>query len=347
VTIDVRTPTSEEQRALWEQGLGPASASLNGRLETVVGHFDFGAATIERACAAALREVSQGLTPERALWRACRAQTRRGVADLAMRIAPSAGWDDLVLPDAAKGTLRQIAMHVRQRQTVYADWGFATRTSRGLGISALFSGPSGTGKTMAGEVLANELDLDLYHVDLSQVVSKYIGETEKNLQRVFDGAERGGAILLFDEADALFGKRSDVKDSHDRYANVEISYLLQRMEAYRGLAILTTNMKTALDPAFMRRLRFVVHFPFPEAAQRAEIWRKVFPPATPTRRLDRTQLARLAVTGGSIRNIALNAAFLAADAREPVAMTHLLQAAQNECAKIERPLTDAEVGGWR
>ena len=200
---------------------------------------------------------------------------------------------------------------------------------------------------MAGEVLASELKLDLYRIDLSQVVSKYIGETEKNLRRVFDAAEESGAILLFDEADALFGKRSEVKDSHDRYANIEISYLLQRMEAYSGLAILTTNMKSALDTAFLRRLRFVVQFPFPDAAQRAEIWRRIFPAQTPTDGLDFTQLARLQVAGGNIRNMALNAAFLAAEANQPVGMGHLLHAAKSEYAKLERPLAEAEIGGWR
>jgi SpoVK/Ycf46/Vps4 family AAA+-type ATPase len=199
---------------------------------------------------------------------------------------------------------------------------------------------------MAAEVLANELRLDLYRIDLSSVVSKYIGETEKNLRRVFDAAEEGGAILLFDEADALFGKRSEVKDSHDRYANIEVSYLLQRMEAYRGLAILTSNLKDALDTAFLRRIRFVVQFPFPDAAQRAEIWRRIFPPRTPTQSLDVGKLSRLNVAGGNIRNIALNAAFLAADAGEPVTMRHLLRAVRDEYAKLERPLTGAEIGGW-
>jgi SpoVK/Ycf46/Vps4 family AAA+-type ATPase len=199
---------------------------------------------------------------------------------------------------------------------------------------------------MAAEVLANDLKLDLCRIDLSQVVSKYIGETEKNLRRVFDAAEEGGAILLFDEADALFGKRSEVKDSHDRYANIEVSYLLQRMENYRGLAILTTNQKHALDTAFMRRIRFVVQFPFPDAALRAEIWRRIFPPETPTRDLDIAQLARLNVPGGNIRNIALNAAFLAAAAGEPVGMKQLLQAARSEYAKLEKPLTASEISGW-
>jgi SpoVK/Ycf46/Vps4 family AAA+-type ATPase len=251
-----------------------------------------------------------------------------------------------VLPETQRQILREIAVHVRQRVKVHETWGFAAKGTRGLGISVLFAGASGTGKTMAAEVLANELNLDLFRIDLSQVVSKYIGETEKNLRRVFDAAEGGGSILLFDEADALFGKRSEVKDSHDRYANIEVSYLLQRMESYRGLAILTTNMRDALDPAFLRRIRFVVQFPFPDAGQRAEIWRRVFPADTPTDGLDVARLARLNLAGGNIRNIAFYAAFLAADANEPVRMGHLLRAARVEYAKLERPLTEAEIGGW-
>jgi hypothetical protein len=290
--------------------------------------------------------VFQPSTLPTSLWDACRSQARPRLDDLAQRISSPAGWDDLVLPELQLNTLRQIALHARQRAVVYERWGFAAKNSRGLGLSALFAGASGTGKTLAAEVLANELRLDLYRIDLSQVVSKYIGETEKNLRRVFDAAEAGGAVLLFDEADALFGKRSEVKDSHDRYANIEVSYLLQRMEAYRGLAILTTNMKSALDPAFLRRIRFVVHFPFPDAAQRAGIWRRIFPLETPTEGLDVARLARLNVAGGNIANIALNAAFLAADAGQPVRMPHLLRAAQLEYAKLEKSLTEAEVEGW-
>ena len=178
------------------------------------------------------------------------------------------------------------------------------------------------------------------------MVSKYIGETEKNLKQVFDAAEEGGVLLLFDEADALFGKRGDVKDSHDRYANIEVSYLLQRMEAYQGLAILTTNLKTALDKAFQRRLRFTVTFPFPDAAQRQAIWSRIFPADTPTQGLDPGKLSQLNVAGGNIRNIALNAAFLAAEAGTPVTMGHLMQAARLEAQKIERPLSEAEIRGW-
>jgi SpoVK/Ycf46/Vps4 family AAA+-type ATPase len=242
--------------------------------------------------------------------------------------------------------LGNIAVQVRRRLEVYEHWGFDSRGERGLGISALFAGPSGTGKTMAAEVLARELRLDLYRIDLSSTVSKYIGETEKNLKKIFDAAEAGGVILLFDEADALFGKRSDVKDSHDRHANIEVSYLLQRMEAYRGLAILTTNLKRSLDSAFLRRIRFIVEFPFPGVRERAEIWRRAFPRTTPTDGLDPERLAQLNLAGGNIRNIALNAAFLAANAGEPVRMAHLLRAARSEYGKLEKTLSPGEVRGW-
>jgi hypothetical protein len=344
--IDVGKPTVEEQRGMWQTLLGPATVDLNGHIHEMVSQFNLSTSAIR----ASVREVQvsehEGEALAQELWNACRVQARPRLVDLAQRIEPVATWDDLVLPEAESRLLREIATHVAHRAKVYDVWGFRAMSNRGLGISALFAGASGTGKTMAAEVLANVLQLDLYRIDLSSVVSKYIGETEKNLRRVFDAAEDGGAILFFDEADALFGKRSEVKDSHDRYANIEINYLLQRMELYRGLAILATNMKSMLDPAFLRRIRFVVNFPFPDAKQRIEIWRRIFPPSTPTDSLDIGKLARLNIAGGNIRNIALNAAFLAAAAGEPVRMTHLLRATRNEYAKLERPLTDAEIGGW-
>ena len=353
ITLDVRKPTVEEQRLLWQNTLGAAVKNLNGRVDALVSQFSLSAPAIRSACVEALGRYSLAETGgpgdgdlAEMVWEACCALSRPRLGDLAQRIEAAARWDDLVLPAQQVQTLHDIAVHVHQRLRVYETWGFARKSARGLGISVLFTGPSGTGKTMAAEVLANELHLDLYRIDLSQVVSKYIGETEKNLRRVFDAAEDGGSILLFDEADALFGKRSEVKDSHDRYANIEVSYLLQRMEAYRGLAILTTNLKEALDTAFLRRIRFVVQFPFPNAAQRAEIWQRVFPVDTPTEGLNLAKLARLNVAGGNIRNIAIYAAFLAADAGEPVRMNHLLRAARAEYAKLERPLTEAEIGEW-
>jgi hypothetical protein len=345
VRFDVGRPTAAEQRTIWAETFASEGVPLNGSLDALVAQFDLGTRALEGArLQAAARHA--GEPPATRLWDACRAQARARLDDLAQRIEPTADWDDLVLPESQRDLLRVVAAHARHRVQVYERWGFAARSTRGLGISALFVGASGTGKTMAAEVLARELRLDLYRIDLSSVVSKYIGETEKNLRRVFDAAEESGAILLFDEADALFGKRTEVKDSHDRYANIEVSYLLQRMEAYRGLAILTTNFRTALDDAFLRRLRFIVDFPFPTAAHRAEIWRRIFPEATPTAGLDVDRLARLSLPGGNVRNIAMNAAFFAAEAGSPVDMSHLLRAARAEYAKLEKPLAGTEIGGW-
>lgn len=350
ITYDVRPASTDEQRLLWHNALD--TTSQNGHVETLVSHFSLSAPTIHAICAEAKGRLAQASsypqppTLSTLLWDTCRSHARPRLNDLAQHIESASTWDDLVLPERERQTLRDIAAHVQQRSKVYENWGFGGKSGRGLGISALFAGASGTGKTMAADILAQELRLDLYRIDLSSVVSKYIGETEKNLRRVFDAAEAGGAILLFDEADALFGKRSEVKDSHDRYANMEVSYLLQRMEAYRGLAILTTNLKDALDTAFLRRIRFIIRFPFPDAAQRAEIWQRIFPSQTPTADLDVKKLSRLNVAGGNIRNIALNAAFIAAAAGEPVSMKHLLSAAQGEYIKLERPITDAEVKGW-
>jgi hypothetical protein len=342
--FEVDKPQPVEQKRLWVKALGAGATNLNGALDRLSEQFRLSAKTIFVTGALA------GLDPSAAgpddLWNVCRSYARPKLEDLAQRIVPVAGWDDLVLPDPQKEMLRQLASQVRHRMSVYETWGFAAKGSRGLGISALFTGESGAGKTMAAKVLARDLKLDLYRIDLSAVVSKYIGETEKNLKRVFDAAEEGGALLLFDEADALFGKRGEINDSRDRYANIEVGYLLQRMEAYQGLAILTTNLKTSIDRAFQRRLRFIVNFPFPDAAQREAIWTRVFPAQTPTIGLESKRLAQLNVTGGNIRNIALNAAFLAAETGRPVEMSHLLQAARQEAQKIERPLSEAEIRGW-
>jgi len=348
LTIDVDRPRRAEQRELWERLLGDAASDLDGQVARLVAQFDLGLPTIRAALAGALGRCADGDRESLgdALWHSCRIQARPRLDDLAERIRRAATWEQLILPAKQKATLRLIAEQVRLRAMVYETWGFGLHSARGLGISALFAGASGTGKTMAAEVLARELDLDLYRIDLSSIVSKYIGETEKNLARVFDAAEEGGAILLFDEADALFGKRSQVKDSHDRYANVEVSYLLQRMESYGGLAILTTNMRDALDDAFLRRLRFIVDFPFPDRDDRVRIWEHVFPRQMPTGELDLAKLARLSVAGGNIRNIALNAAFLAAAADKSVEMEHVLRAAESEYEKTQKTLPRAEVSDW-
>ncbi len=342
--FDVDKPEPAEQKRLWEQALGSAAAGLNGLFNDLAEQFRLSADTIATVGGSA--PTSEGRVDPNKLWNACRSLARPRLEDLAQRIHPVATWNDLVLPEIQMEVLHQLAAQARYRMTVHETWGFAERGRRGLGISALFAGASGTGKTLAAEVLAGALGLELYRIDLSAVVSKYIGETEKNLKQVFDAAEEGGVLLLFDEADALFGKRGEVKDSVDRYANLEVGYLLQRIENFQGLAILTTNLKSALDKAFQRRLRFTVDFPFPDAAEREAIWQRIFPAKTPTETLDAKLLAQLNMTGGSIRNIALNAAFLAAQAGGPVAMKHLLQAARLEAVKIERPLSTTETRGW-
>jgi hypothetical protein len=273
-----------------------------------------------------------------AVWPAARAAARGGLDALAQRVETRAGFDDIVLPVGQTGMLRDIAYQLRQRERVFRDWGFGERYGLGQSFVALFSGESGTGKTLAAEAIANEAGLDLYRVDLATLVSKYIGETEKNLKQLFDAADASGAVLLFDEADALFGKRSEVKDSHDRYANIEVAYLLQRVEAYRGLAILTTNMKSAIDRAFMRRIRFVVNFPMPDAAARERIWRRQFPAAAPLGAVDFKALAKLNICGGNIRSVALSAAFKAADAGCAIDQALLMTAAHEEAAKLERSL---------
>ncbi len=346
--VELPAPDVARRREVWLDGLGEAAARLDGGLDAVIDQFAPGPESLAfvRSTLAAMPDAPASAL-SRVAWTICREQARRPMTQLARRIAPRATWDDLVLPAGPSEMLRQIAAHLRHRRTVHETWGFADASARGLGLTALFSGASGTGKTMAAEVLAGWLDLDLFHIDLSSTVSKYIGETEKNLARLFEAAEAGGAILLFDEADALFGKRTEVKDSHDRYANLEVSYLLQRMEAYRGLAILTTNVRSALDLAFLRRIRFIIDFPFPDATQRERIWRRAFPPATPTDGLDFARLARLSVTGGVIRNIATHAAFRAAEAGGSVRMEDVMWGARVEYAKLDKPLTPAEMGGWQ
>ncbi|NUM43471.1 MAG: ATP-binding protein [Anaerolineales bacterium] len=345
VVVDVEKPTPAEQRAAWAVALNLPSDELPARL---TGQFNLNLSAIQQIARAAQTPNGSGdpvepPTPAGAVdrvWHACLARTRPRLDVLAQRIDVKATWDDLVLPDTEMSMLRQIADQVERRSQVYDEWGFREKMNRGLGISALFAGESGTGKTMAAEVIASDLQLNLYRIDLSAVVSKYIGETEKNLRRLFDAAEDGGAILFFDEADALFGKRSEVKDSHDRYANIEINYLLQRMEAYRGLAVLATNMKSALDHAFLRRLRFIVNFPFPSREDRIRMWQQVFPAQTPVDGLDYAHLARLNLTGGGIHNTALSSAFMAAKAQMPITMPLVLEAARAEFRKMNQPVNE-------
>ncbi len=342
---DVAKPVPVEQQSAWAYELGDAAGDTPARLAN---QFNLNLAEIKQIARATLSEAQDesGAMDEdalsRQLWDACLIATRPKLDALAHRLEPKATWNDIVLPEPEVEVLRHIANQVRQRNKVYDEWGFRRKMSYGLSINALFAGESGTGKTMAAEVIANELRLNLYRIDLSAVVSKYIGETEKNLARLFDAAEGNGIVLFFDEADAIFGKRSEVKDAHDRYANIEINYLLQRMETYSGLAVLATNMKSALDTAFLRRLRFIVNFPKPGARERKLIWQRAFTPQVPVEGLDFDRLANFNFTGGDISSIALNASFLAAQAGTPVTMPLVLKATRLEYGKHGWAINEAD-----
>jgi ATP-dependent 26S proteasome regulatory subunit len=352
--VALKVPAIPERAQVWScelegttQDTSSWAAELARRFRLTPGQIRAAVTLAENHCQMA--SETQPLTLA-GLSSACRQQSNHKLAELALKIEPKCGWRDIVLPDAQMNHLRELCDQVRHHYTVWSDWGFERKLSRGKGLSALFSGPSGTGKTMGAEVLAYELGLDLYKVDLSGVVSKYIGETEKNLGRIFEEAERSNAILFFDEADALFGKRTEVTEARDRYANIEVSYLLQRMEEYEGVVILATNLHENMDDAFTRRIRFVIEFPFPDETSRRRIWQSQFPPEAPVSKdVDFDYLAReFQVAGGNIKNIALNAAFLAAARGEKnpenrngnatrIGMQDFFHGARREFAKMGKP----------
>lgn len=343
--VRLERPDRAEQAAMWRAALGDHAEVLNGAVDDLVQQFDLGPSAIGAVAERAYRE-GRGTVTTKALWRAARQESGGGLEELGRRIVPRFGWGDIVVPGAVRTQLEELAGQVANRGQVYERWGFGALLGGSRGITALFAGPSGAGKTMAAEIIAGHLDLDLFRVDLAGVVSKYVGETEKNLRRVFDAAERCGAILFFDEADALFGTRTEVRDSHDRYANIEVDYLLQRMEDYAGLAILATNRRTALDPAFLRRLRFVIDFPFPSVQDRRRIWEAAFPREAAVRDLEPATLAALECSGGNIRSIAVNAAFNAAGEGSPIGMEHVMRAAGWEYSKLAKPIAGSEFGEW-
>jgi hypothetical protein len=356
--IEFPLPSYERRLALWKYFTGP---DLEGReaagagelapgeagLEALAGQFSLSSGQIRDAAASA-RDRAFSLGRQLALadlFHAARAHSNPRLSSLARKIQPRYGWSDLILPDDQLALLYELIATVRQRPRVLESWGLGNKLVSSQGVTVLFAGPPGTGKTMAAEVIAGELGLDLFKIDLSTVVSKYIGETEKNLERVFTEAASSNAILFFDEADALFGKRSEVRDSHDRYANIEISYLLQRMEAYDGVTILATNLRSNLDEAFTRRLQFAVDFPFPDQADRLRIWQALFPSGVPRAAdLDLPLLAqRFKLAGGNIRNILVSAAYLAASDGGQVTMAHLLHGARRELQKMGRLVYDEDL----
>ena len=343
-------PTSTERLQLWQRTLQEKSTSSTDiDLQTLATQFRLtggqivDAVTTARSLAARRHTRDQTLSTTD-LRKACQLQSNRTLARLAQKITPCYRWNDIVLPTDRFDQLREICHAVQHRARVYEDWGFEHKLSLGKGLNVLFAGPSGTGKTMAAEVIACELGLDLYKIDLSTIVSKYIGETEKNLARIFAEATTSNAILFFDEADALFGKRSDVRDAHDRYANIEVSYLLQKMEEYDGVVILATNFRKNIDDAFVRRLHFTIEFPVPGERDRSRIWQQIWPDTTPcSSALDLEFMAqRFDLAGGNIRNIALAATFLAAANGGVVSMEHLLHATKREYQKMGKIVSESE-----
>jgi adenylate kinase family enzyme len=339
--VDVPLPSFGERSRAWVQFTG------TDRVREVAAKFRLSVQQIRAGAEVSVVSAqARGLTaPESSdLDLGARQASSSRLGELASHLRPAYGWSDLVLPDRQLDLLRSVSAYLRHRDRVLSEWGYEATVSPTQGLKVLFAGESGTGKTMAAQVLGAELGLDLFRVDLATIVSKYIGETEKNLERIFSAADGSNAILFFDEADALFGKRSEVSDSHDRYANIEVSYLLQRMEAYPGAVILATNFRRNIDEAFARRLDFVIDFPFPEAEDRRRIWQLVIPPEAPV--ADDVDLDFLAnqfkLSGGAIRNCSLAAAFRAADEGGGIEMRHLVRAVAQEYGKQGRLTLEAD-----
>ncbi|HEY7023480.1 MAG TPA: ATP-binding protein [Candidatus Limnocylindrales bacterium] len=351
---DAPVPDGEQRGRLWSSALRRRdAATANGHLAALLegtNAFHLTQPQIDRAVESAflVATAENADLASRHLQAGARLQNAAGLEQRATRIEPRADWGDLVVPMDVSRQLSELAGRARHRDQVLGGWRMGGRSVRGRGITALFAGESGTGKTLSAEVIAHELGLDLYVIDLSTVVDKYIGETEKNLDRIFTEADRVNGVLLFDEADAIFGKRSEVRDARDRYANVEVAYLLQRMERFDGLAVLTTNLRANLDESFTRRLDVLVDFPAPDRDARLALWRMHLPAHLPQAdELDLEFLAdRFSLSGGNIRNICLTAAFLAADDGEPVTMKHLIQGTGREYRKLGRLTLESEFGRY-
>ncbi|MEZ4832328.1 MAG: AAA family ATPase [Caldilineaceae bacterium] len=347
--ISFARPSYSQRIAIWSHFVDACDHEFDGGVDVkaLASQFTLDSTQIADAVSSA-RDVAiqRGDTiHQRDLVNAARIHSSPNLAGLARKIEPRYEWTDIVLPEDQRAMLREMIQTVRGRGVVMESWGVGAKLKTSSGVTVLFAGPPGTGKTMSAEVIAGELGLDLYKIDLSVVVSKYIGETEKNLGKIFDEAQSSSAVLFFDEADSIFGKRSEVKDSHDRYANMEISYLLQRMELYDGITILATNLRANMDEAFTRRMQFIVDFPFPDVEERLHIWRTLFPAELPkTGEIDLTLLAtRFKLAGGNIRNIIAGAAFLAAADGGAVSMEHLLHSTRRELQKMGRLISDVDL----
>jgi ATP-dependent 26S proteasome regulatory subunit len=351
VQVELSIPDFDRRRQIWQSQLAAYNLK-DSKLEIgLSSKFKMNIGEIRRSISMAHSNAlygNRGQVKEGDLYDACRRISSHKLNELAQKISTRYTWDDIVLPTEQMTQLREICDHVKYRHIVYNEWGFDRKISLGKGLNALFAGPSGTGKTMSSEIMANELNLDLYKIDLSSIVSKYIGETEKNLSHIFKEAENSNSILFFDEADSLFGKRSEVRDSHDRYANIEIAYLLQKMEEYEGIVILATNLGKNIDEAFARRMHFAIEFPFPGEEQCLQIWKKVFPANAPTSNdIDIPFMARqFRISGGNIKNIALTAAFFAASEEKQISMDHIILATKREYQKMGKLCTASEFGKY-
>lgn len=351
VPFHFSTPKYNERETIWRRESHGSPPMTDTLISALSGKFQLNNNQIEKAIRIARGinwQKKGGTIEDDALFQACRLISSTRLMEVAHKISPRYRLPDIVLPPEPSGQLQDILDYVTYRHIVLDKWGFRHKSSLGKGLNILFSGPSGTGKTMAAEIIAGEMALDLYKIDLSVVVSKYIGETEKNLDRIFKEATDSNCILFFDEADALFGKRSEVRDSHDRYANIEIAYLLQKMEEYEGIVILATNLKKNVDEAFARRMHFSIEFPSPEQEYRLLIWQKSFPAEAPiSPNLDMEFMSRqFRLTGGNIKNIALTAAFLAVKNGGVITMEDLILATRREYQKIGKLSTEAEFGKY-
>ncbi|AFY37914.1 AAA ATPase central domain protein [[Leptolyngbya] sp. PCC 7376] len=355
ITIPLDPPNNDQRLTTWQTSLAQNAIKLdNFQLQQLSQRYVLTPAQINNAVAIAQKTFQwQQLSvsnPDifQELCSAARLQSGHSLITLAKKIEPQYSWDDVVLPSEILAQLQGICKEAEYRYVVHEQWGFADKLSLGKGLNVLFAGSPGTGKTMTAEAIANHLQLDLYKIDLSQIISKYIGETEKNLSKIFTAAADSNAILLFDEADALFGKRSEVQDAHDRYANIEVGFLLQQMEEYEGITILTTNLRSNMDPAFERRLRFIVEFPKPDVGDRQRIWQQIFPQDAPVaQNIDWDFLAKqFELTGANIKNVALTAAFYAADNKTEITMSAIIFALKREYQKMGQILRDKDLGKY-
>jgi SpoVK/Ycf46/Vps4 family AAA+-type ATPase len=348
VTVPVGRTSNQERVDAWKEAFERRGWDLNNAQAIAERFYSIGGTTVARVCTRAAAESGNREPDVDTLWSAAREAARPEFSGLAQRVVPRYGWEDLILPDKILGQLKHLEHYLAQQETVMNRWGGQKIRPRGYGIKALFSGGPGTGKTMCAEVIAGSLGLDMFKVDLSSVISRWVGETEKNLKEIFDAAEGGSSVILFDEADSLFGSRGDVKQAQDRFANQEVSFLLQRLEVFEGCAVLTTNLQENIDEAFLRRFGAVIEFPMPSTAERRKLWERAIPEHAPRHKdLDLDYMAQqFALAGGSIINASINACVVAAAENSPIRMRHLVFAIARELYKMGKQINEVHFGEY-